>query len=68
MMDWIPVEKKLPDDCDWVIVTQEHDGDYYVNFAQFVDGKFVDLVWDDELNVIAWMPTPTPFQRNKEEK
>lgn len=69
MMDWIPVEEKLPQNHDLVIVTHEIDGNYYVNEAEFEDGAFFDTMYTDDMedyempNVIAWMPYPTPYIR-----
>lgn len=66
MMNWIPVEEKLPENHCLVIVTQEYYGHYCVNEAEFEDGEFFDTGYTDDLedeilNVIAWMPYPKPY-------
>lgn len=59
--DWIPVEERLPEDDNMVLVTcQTKKGTRNVNRA-YCDGTF----WHGSgsmSGVIAWMPLPEPYQ------
>ena len=71
---WIPVEERLPEKDDFVLVTVS--GIYnHLTFSDALqlasytedDGWFIESYpeWDDP-NVIAWMPLPEPYQGEKE--
>ena len=70
---WIPVEERLPEKDDFVLVTVS--GTYnHLTFSDALqlasytedDGWFIESYpeWDDP-NVIAWMPLPEPYQWEK---
>lgn len=70
---WIPVEERLPEKDDFVLVTVS--GIYnHLTFSDALqlasytedDGWFIESYpeWDDP-NVIAWMPLPEPYQWEK---
>ena len=67
---WIPVEERLPEKDDFVLVTVS--GTYnHLTFSDALqlasytedDGWFIESYpeWDDP-NVIAWMPLPEPYR------
>lgn len=68
---WIPVNERLPDKviviCD-VLYVEETDETYHdIKILNYIGGgKFVNS-FNDEQNVIAWMPLPDPYQQEDKE-
>lgn len=67
MGEWIPVNKELPKNDDWVIVTVlDESGDTPFRYTDF--GWYLDVAhrWIVEAgqrtDVIAWMPLPKPWK------
>lgn len=76
---WIPVSEGLPEDHDWyLVVMKEKDTGYQLipRVATYMyDGKW-DLIdsngqcpeWLDNLECVAWMPLPQPYNGESEDK
>ena len=62
-LDWIPVTKKLPKKTDLYYVTiRDEDGTDYTSCMTYC----INLArWEVEVNVIAWMPLPEPYEEDK---
>lgn len=63
--DWIPVDKKLPENNEWYIVSLE---DATTSHALFSNGKWYYEAFDfglgeyREHEIIAWQPLPKPYK------
>ena len=73
MWRWIPVSERLPEDRDWnLAVFREKDTGYqciprvasYVGHDMWIviDADSVDRGWFSDLECIAWMPLPEPYE------
>ena len=62
---WIPCSVKLPKKTDLYYVTiRDEDGTEYTSCMTYC----INLArWEVEVNVIAWMPLPEPYEERKEE-
>lgn len=62
---WIPCSIKLPKKTDLYYVTiRDEDGTDYTSCMTYC----INLArWEVEVNVIAWMPLPNPYEGAKDE-
>lgn len=56
---WIPVEERLPEAGQEVIVTCKSESGYYVTHDEY-DWDYCAWVSDSD-DIVAWMPLPEPF-------
>ena len=56
---WIPVEQELPE-YGKAVLTITQDDTYEVNHV--IDEECGEWFWEDNGNVIAWMPLPEPYK------
>lgn len=64
---WIPVEERLPDNDDWVVVTiLDERGDTpfrYTDFGRYFNTPKCWFVSAEQRNdIVAWMPLPKPYK------
>ncbi len=75
---WIPVSERLREDHDWyvIVVKEKSTGYQYIpriashnhdNCWTIIDTEDADKEWLDDLECIAWMPLPTPYEPQKSE-
>jgi hypothetical protein len=59
-LQWIPCSKKLPKRTDLYYVTiRDEDGTKYTSCMYY----YINLArWEVDVNVIAWMPEPEPYE------
>ena len=65
-VEWIPCSERLPKKTDLYFVTilDERDDSEYTSCMTYC----INLArWEVEVNVIAWMPLPEPYEERKEE-
>ena len=72
MGEWIPVNKELPKNDDWVIVTiLDESGDTpfrYTDFGWYLEEANCWIVGAEKwTGVMAWMPLPTPWRGEEDE-
>lgn len=76
-LKWIAVTERLPEDHDWylVVVKEKSTGYQYIprvanylhdNCWELIDTEDANTEWLDDLECIAWMPLPKPYEADKE--
>ena len=76
---WIPDSKRLPDDHDWyvIVVKEKSTGYQYIpriashnhdNCWSIIDTEDADKDWLDDLECVAWMPLPKPYEPQESEE
>lgn len=58
--EWIPVDKKLPTEDGFYLVTDDSGGVKQVHESLFLKCEDGTPYWD-LVNVTAWMPMPEPY-------
>lgn len=67
--EWIPVEVKLPEDTDEVLITDMYGGVETAYYFENITDEGAECHWAggeyifDFDEVVAWMPTPAPYKR-----
>lgn len=62
MNKWIPVSERLPEKYVDVLVTYMHKENTYVRTAFLCSKKGWCTSLQHDLNVVAWMPLPKPYE------
>lgn len=64
---WIPVEERMPEECDYVFVTVKYpSGVRLTEVAHIINGKWEITLPSCNGKVIAWMPLPEPYKKEGE--
>ena len=69
---WIPVEERLPEEDDRVILCTIHgivkEGTYTERYGYAMrKGFFTETCFEELCDVTAWMPLPEPYQKEERE-
>lgn len=71
--DWIPCEKRLPENLEQVLVWYEYFryGDYNCMYQTYGIGYHLDGFWSGDVSgrdarCIAWQPLPEPYREDKQ--
>lgn len=70
--EWIPVEERLPEEDDRVILCTVHgivkEGTYTERYGYAMrKGFFTETCFEELCDVTAWMPLPEPYQKEERE-
>lgn len=70
--EWIPVEERLPEEDDRVILCTIHgivkEGTYTERYGYAMrKGFFTETCFEELCDVTAWMPLPEPYQKEERE-
>lgn len=60
--EWIPVTERLPENIRNVLVTLEEHGMVATYISFYVPSEHR---WNNDDNVIAWMPLPKPYKEGE---
>ena len=64
---WIPVEERLPEECEWVFITLSDDSGQRrsTGVSFYSNGSWEANIWEID-EVIAWQPLPEPYKSKGE--
>ena len=66
--EWTPCSEKLPEKMGFYLVTDMYGGVYITGFDEKSFGYYDDEgFYNEEDDIIAWMPAPKPYKTNKAE-